>query len=85
MLMENPERIGYIINRAPGASWRDTVVHYARHRNLISECVNLYDKLVNEEGWQEPWAALRALDQFCCADIIVGCGAQAMPLPQHLN
>ena len=63
-----PHRVGILIVKK--GSWRETVAHYARVKNVIPAATSMYDDLVSK-GWVEPWAALRAIDQYCCADIIV--------------
>lgn len=64
----DPDRIGVMIKRR--GTWRQTVAFYGSHRNLGPQCVKLYDALV-ADGWIEAWAALRALDDHNCADIII--------------
>lgn len=61
-------RVGVMISQR--GSWRDTVAFYASHKNLIAQCTSRYDDLVSD-GMAEPWAALKALDEHCCADLIV--------------
>lgn len=65
--MEDLNKIGVVIDRH--GSWRETVIYYARHRNRISAAIKIFDECL-ERGMAEPWAALRALDDTCCADII---------------
>lgn len=67
-VQNDPDRIGVMIRRR--GTWRETVAFYGSHRNLTSQCVARYDSLVLD-GWQEAWAALRALDDHNCADIII--------------
>ncbi len=67
-MLEDPDRIGVMVKRR--GTWRETVEYYGAHRNLAHQCVAQYDALI-DSGWVPAWAALRALDDHCCADIIV--------------
>lgn len=74
-LDDTPDRVGIIIRRH--GTWRETVAHYGSYRDLSSECVARYDSLVLD-GWVPAWAALRALDDHCCADVIMS--NETMPI-----
>lgn len=65
----DPDRVGIMIKRR--GSWRETVAFYGAYKDLGPQCVARFDVLV-AAGMVEPWAALKALDDHCCADIIVG-------------
>jgi hypothetical protein len=66
--ISSTDRVGIEIRRE--GSWRDTVAKYARHKNLTAACIAMYDALI-EDGFAEPWAALRSLDLHGCTDLIV--------------
>lgn len=68
MLSPNLNRIGVVIVKK--GSWRETVIHYAKMKDRVHHAVNFYDKLI-KDGWVEAWAALRAVDEVCCADMIM--------------
>jgi len=68
--IEDTTRVGIEIRRDENFSWRETLVRYARLRNLVSECTAMYDGLI-EAGMAEPWAALKALDHHGCTDVIL--------------
>lgn len=61
-------RVGVMIERC--GTWRETVIRYAGYKHLEGPCLYRYDVLVNE-GMMEPWAALKALDEHCCADVVM--------------
>lgn len=64
-------RVGIMIHKDHDKSWHDTVISYAKHKNVEKECLEAFHDLVNR-GLMEPWAALHALDAYGCVDYIMG-------------
>lgn len=65
-------RVGILISKR--GTWRNTVAHYATIKDCSPQALDFYDQLI-EAGWIEYWAALRAVDQFACADVIFDANA----------
>jgi len=63
-------RVGIEIRRRESESWRDLVSRYAALKDRVSPCIIKFDELVTA-GFAEPWAALKALDEHGCTDVIV--------------
>ena len=81
-VLNDPNRIGVMVKRR--GTWRETVEFYAAHRGLGSECLAHFDKLIID-GWIPAWAALRALDDYSCTDIIVDNQASTVQKRSVLN
>lgn len=52
-------------------TWRETVAHYAKMKNLATAAIMMYDDLISR-GLEEPWAALETLSTHGCCDLILG-------------
>jgi len=82
MNYDEANRIGVSIKRY--GTWRETVVRYASYKGLIAAAVTRFDVLV-AEGFAEPWAALRAIDEHCCADILVDNSSSGIERVRSVN
>lgn len=65
-------------------TWRETVSHYARRRNLHGPCLAMFDELI-AHGHDEPWAALETLSSHGCTDLILGSQHVELRNMQNVN
>lgn len=68
MQSEDIQRVGISIKRY--GTWRETVTRYASYKGLVPQALARFDVLTSE-GMMEQWAALKALDEICCADVLI--------------
>ena len=69
-MLDELDRVGIEITRKPDETWENLVVRYAGLRNLIMPCLTAYHAYV-EEGIDPPYAALKALSEHACTDLII--------------
>lgn len=67
---DEPTRIGIELNRKTNEAWHEVVSRYAAIRNKAFAATEEYHKLV-AKGAAPPFAALRALMEFGCTDVII--------------
>lgn len=68
--MFEPTRVGVEINREPDETWHDVVRRYSKGRDISVACMAAFESYV-DEGYEEPYAALRSLAECACTDVII--------------
>ena len=81
-ITDDANRIGVSIKRY--GTWRETVARYASYKNLTALAVTRFDVLVSM-GVAEPWAALRAIDEHACADIMIDNSSSGIEQQRSVN